>query len=599
MALNTLNDGLPIANANITPMFNEVQNDSYDLDFINEDSYNDDWRKPLPYDLFNKLGDLDDMERAVLEVTDGDYKVEKHHVYTVDGYKLNLYHIVESDKNFIPLKKKNPKKGVFCIGHGLMESSINAISGGYNSLPFKLFFKNYDIWLCNNRGNYLTEYVGKKYAMKKNLEQYTIQDLRDIGFDENAYSESSEYEVGNLKKKKKKKKLKKNDSKSKKNNQGQPNLTENKSHKNKKETSNTNLQHKTTQDCQSNEDDKEPIVGETSKSGIKKQDNLASSADENVENVENDENVENVENDEVTNLESMLENNNLFDSCDIDIKKIYELAGITEEDLKYLDDMKKKDIEENINETDEWTFEDMGKKDIPAIIKYIKTKTKQDKIKYIGLSQGSMSFLVGACVNPYVNNSIDRCYLMSLPIILWKKSDIFFALKVFINISKHFKTIVKLRKYAMDHIPKKLHKRCIIDLSHYITSNVLKFVRNDPYNKDVYYLNTPSGSNSDANMQKWLSSFNKDKPVTDIFEKNNKQCTIPICLIYGDKDCIVDASSSIEYMQQIFQNNELKIIKNSEWSHLDPMAADTDDIIFSHIMKDMKNDNSQKKKKKI
>ncbi|CAD2091744.1 steryl ester hydrolase, putative [Plasmodium vinckei lentum] len=559
MALNTLNGGLPVANANITPMLHEVRNEPHGFNFINEDNNDDNWDESLPCDLFKLLEEFDDMERVVLEVTNGDYKVEKHHVYTVDGYKLNLYHIVESDKIYVPLRKKNPKKGVFCIGHGLMESSISAISDGYNSLPFKLFLKDYDVWLCNNRGNYLTEYVGKKYAMKKNLERYTIEDLHDIGFDE------SDFE------KKNKKKLKKNDSKSKKNNQDQPNLTKNKSNMNTKEVSNTNLRQKTT-DCQNNGNGKEPMIGETSKSVSQKQEKLTSSTQEN------------------------MENDSLFDSDDITIKKMYELAGITEEDLKYINNMKKKDIKENIKEIDKWTFEDMGKKDIPAIIKYIKTETKQDKIKYIGLSQGSISFLIGACINPYVNNSIDQCYLMSLPIILRKKSEILLSLRMFMFISKYFKTILKLRRYAVEHIPRKYHKRYIIDLAHYLTSDVFKFVLGGSYNKDVYYLNTPNGSNSDANLKHWLSSFNKQGPVTDIFEKNNKQCTIPICLIYGDKDCIVDSDSSIKYMQNIFKDNKLQVIENDEWSHLDPMIADTGEIIFSHIMKNAQNDKPKKKK---
>lgn len=258
--------------------------------------------------------------------------------------------------------------------------------------------------------------------------------------------------------------------------------------------------------------------------------------------------------------------------------------------------MKKEDIEKNIKETDTWTFEDMGKNDIPAIIKYIKTKTKQDKIMYIGLSQGSISLLIGGCLNHYVNKSIERCYLMSLPIILWKKSEIFFALKGFIFISKHFKHVLKFRNYAIKHIPKKFVKRLITNLSHFLTSNILKLVQNDIYNKEIIYLNTPSGSNSTANVHKWLSSFDKT-PVTDIFEKNSKNCTFPICLIYGDKDCLVDSNASIEYMQKIFKDNELQIIKKNEWSHLDPMVSDNEDIIFSHIMKDIKKKKSKQNSK--
>ncbi|CXI42916.1 steryl ester hydrolase, putative [Plasmodium berghei] len=588
MALYALNDGLPVINVNISTMFNEVNNETYNFDFISGQKYYDSWRSPLPYEVFNKLEDLDDMEKIVHDITDGDFKAEKHHVYTIDGYKLNLYHITDSDKNYTPLKKKSLKKGVFCIGHGLMESSINAISGGYDSLPFKLLLKNYDIWLCNNRGNYLTEYVGKKYAMKKNLERYTIEDLRDIGFDESTYSKNLEYDKIDSKKKKKKfleklcNKQDKNKDESKPNPMKRKFYIKNNSCLNKKEMNNTNLQKKAIKNNHS----------DYNKNGIDSKVDMTSKSQINNDKKSNDNVQENINDVEIKYLKSMLPNSKLFTSEDINVKKIYELVGITENDLKYLDDMKKEDIEKNIKEIDKWTFEDLGKNDIPAIIKYIKSKTKQDKIMYIGLSQGSISLLIGGCLNPYVNNSIDRCYLMSLPIILWKKSEIFFALKGFILASKHFKKIIKLRNYAMKYIPQKLMKYLIINLSHFLTSNILKFVRNDICNKDIIYLNTPSGSNSTANIHKWLSSFDKG-PVTDIFEKNSKNCTFPICLIYGDRDCLVDSNASIEYMQKLFKDNEMQIIKKNEWSHLDPMIADDEDIVFSHIMKDIKKDKSK------
>ncbi|KEG02195.1 steryl ester hydrolase, putative [Plasmodium vinckei vinckei] len=546
MALNTLNGGLSVANTNVTPILNEIKNEPYDFNFINENNNNNNWKKGLPNDLINTLEKLDDMERAVLQATNGDYKVEKHHAYTVDGYQLNLYHVVESGKNGVPLKKKNPKKEVFCLGHGLFESSISTIANGYTSLPIKLFLKNYDVWLCNNRGSGLTEYVGKKYAMKKNLERYTIEDLYDIGFDENDFQ--------------------------KKNNQDQPNLTKNKSDVNTKEVSKTNLRQKPTTNCQNNGNGKEPMIGETSKSGTLKQKKLTSNTKENVRN------------------------DNLFNSDDINIKKMFELVGITEKDLKSIDNMKRKDVKKNIKEKNRWTFEDMGAKDIPAIVKYIATETQQDKIKYVGLSQGSISFLIGGCVSPYVNNSIEKCYLMSLPIILPTRSNMERPLKMFIAISKHFKTILKFRRYLMKYLPKKYHKHHIIDLAHHLTSDVLKFVLYSPSNKDIYYLNTPSGSTSDANMKRWLSSFIANEPTTGIFEKNNKRCTIPICLIYGDKDCLVDSDSSIKYMQKIFKPPQLEIIRHPEWSHLDPMVSDNDDIIFSHIIKDSQNDKPKKKK---
>lgn len=61
----------------------------------------------------------------------------------------------------------------------------------------------------------------------------------------------------------------------------------------------------------------------------------------------------------------------------------------------------------------DYTFEDVATKDLPAIIDYILGETKQEKLHYVGHSQGGTAFLVLNSVLPEYNDKISAADLLA------------------------------------------------------------------------------------------------------------------------------------------------------------------------------------------
>lgn len=55
----------------------------------------------------------------------------------------------------------------------------------------------------------------------------------------------------------------------------------------------------------------------------------------------------------------------------------------------------------------------MGKYDVPAIIDYILNNTKQEKLHYIGHSQGGTSLYIAMSLRPEYNNKVRLAILLA------------------------------------------------------------------------------------------------------------------------------------------------------------------------------------------
>ncbi|CRH00136.1 steryl ester hydrolase, putative [Plasmodium relictum] len=651
-----------------------------------------------------KKKNLDSMEKLLYDLTQGKIKAEKHYVYTLDGYRLNIYRIVHSNKN-IYHKEKNKKKEVFCLNHGLFESSINYTCKGYNSLAFQIFANNYDVWICNNRGNSFTKYVGKKNALKKLFKKYSSEDLKDLGFNFSSYvSKNVNKEMRN-----KTKKTKKNDEEnynkeySEHSSFSNENILNNKIYgpiQKKKKVKNKLIEHSKypTKNMKRNNSecihelstfeidekvcDKNYYDGESELShNLKKSNSYCnyftkynSKSTNNYSDSDNKRNrlskkyfkfnsllnfipgfkdnnnndINNRQGEETKSLSRSQTNNTFvngsskkynfigsdltsssstfpFDSSlnfnktfynsknlkgyenEINFISTKEQYKATENYINFLNEKKleeydKEEVEEEEEEEEDddlnedeisnqekfkWTFEDMSTKDLPSIIKYIKNETKKDKIIFVGFSQGSIQLLISSCLNEYVNNSIKRCYLMSLPIILRSKYDLLKSMKLLLLLSKCLNAFLRGKKFIQNILPYKISAYLISSAAHIITHNLLKYYNEniDSKDKKIFFLHTPNGGTSKANLNKWIESFNS-YPVTDIIEKYSHKCLYPITLIYGNEDTIVDTQKSINYMKKIYKNN-LKIISISKWSHLDPLWSDNKKMVISYILKDL------------
>ncbi|CRG96315.1 steryl ester hydrolase, putative [Plasmodium gallinaceum] len=633
----------------------------------------------------------DSMERLMYDLTKGKIKAEKHYVYTIDGYRLNIYRIVSAKKS-ICNHDEIKKKEVFCLNHGLFESSINYTCKGYNSLAFQIFANNYDVWICNNRGNSFTKYVGKNIALKKLFKKYSSEDLKDLGFNLSNYiPKNMNKEMENKRKKKKKKNEKYEENNNNSYNENYSFIYNNESILNdkiydpikKKKVKNGLIEHfknsiknikRNNSECihkLSTIENNEEVHNDNYRDNenklfhnLKKSNSYCYFTKCNSKNVSSDshynknnysknyfkfnslcsylprfrnynihKNNEETEEDKSffrcqTNNTYIHESNIRYDFIRNDLNSststfpfdnslYYNKTSYSAKYLKNHENEKKEEEEDEEDEEDEekdeedeedednsdnnnviddeisneekhnWTFEDMSTKDLPSIIKYIKNETKKDKIIFVGFSQGSIQLLISSCLNDYVNNSIKRCYLMSLPIILRSKYDLLKSMKLLLLLSKCSNAFLKGKTFIQNILPYKISAYLISNAAHIITHKLLKYYNEniDSKDKKIYFLHTPSGDTSKANLNKWIKSFNS-YPVTDIIEKYSYKCFYPITLIYGNEDTIVDTKKSINYMNKIYKNN-LKIITNDKWSHLDPLWSDNKKIVISCILKDL------------
>lgn len=64
-----------------------------------------------------------------------------------------------------------------------------------------------------------------------------------------------------------------------------------------------------------------------------------------------------------------------------------------------------------------FTFHEIGVLDLPAIIDYILTKTKQEKLSYVGHSQGAAVFFILMAEKPEYNNKIKIMHSLGMSIV--------------------------------------------------------------------------------------------------------------------------------------------------------------------------------------
>ncbi|CAA9988292.1 steryl ester hydrolase, putative [Plasmodium knowlesi strain H] len=510
-----------------------------------------------------KNNNLDSMEELLFKLTNGKFKAEKHHVYTADGYRLNLYRIVNTNEK----ENLSKKKEVFCLNHGLFESSISYTCKGYESLAFQIFANDYDVWISNNRGNAFTKFVGKNYALKKLRERYSLQDLKDMGVDVSEEMDS--------------------------------NLSTDEGTEGEQQQ----------QQHQNNDKDGDLVYG--TEEGANPQGPFGESSDCDSKMVHSFPYVpRELENGDATEVASEMTTEKTAEKIaemTTEVETENAAKGEDEEEVEELVNLNKKkeglhdmdddDVnKQNEPEINNWTFEDMGTKDLPPIIKYIREKTQREKIVYVGFSQGSIQLLVSCCLNDYVNRSIKRTYLLSLPIILKTKGEMLMSVRMLLAISRWNKAVVGSKEFLQKVLPEKICNSLIINSADLLTRNVFKFFTDnvDDSYKRIYYRHTPSGTTSRENLRKWLTCPNHE-PVSEAIDKYAYKCSFPITLVYGINDCLVDAERSIEYMKKKFTKNDLKIITKPEWSHIDPILTDNENIVLSCILEDMKREEEEKK----
>ncbi|KAM7360260.1 lipase 3 isoform 2-T4 [Cochliomyia hominivorax] len=90
---------------------------------------------------------------AVKRIQNDGYPVERHKVYTEDGYVLTLHRIPFVKKKGNKTTQALRRPVAFLLAGIYASSDAWLLNGHDNSLPYLLSHNGFDVWLGNNRGN--------------------------------------------------------------------------------------------------------------------------------------------------------------------------------------------------------------------------------------------------------------------------------------------------------------------------------------------------------------------------------------------------------------------------------------------------------------
>lgn len=96
---------------------------------------------------------------------------------------------------------------------------------------------------------------------------------------------------------------------------------------------------------------------------------------------------------------------------------------------------------------------EIGAKDLPAFIDHILNATKQEKLNYVGFSQGTTVFLVMASTRPEYNDKIIEAHLLG-PVAYLKEvnNPLYNAIAYFYKPLKKMLEISKVYKITVDNL---------------------------------------------------------------------------------------------------------------------------------------------------
>lgn len=193
------------------------------------------------------------------------------------------------------------------------------------------------------------------------------------------------------------------------------------------------------------------------------------------------------------------------------------------------------------NQKDYWSFSwhEIGSKDLPTFIDHILNTTKQEKLNYVGFSQGTTVFLVMASTRPEYNDKIIEANLLG-PVAYLKgvNNPLYNAVAYFYKPLKKVLEVLKVYKITVDNLKilkiaeVACHKivdstplACKVILS-FFSSNQLNCVSGLNYLKTIFYfmvenerkimffcsqfqtslpsilVNTPSGTSNECHFTK-------------------------------------------------------------------------------------------------
>ena len=269
---------------------------------------------------------------------------------------------------------------------------------------------------------------------------------------------------------------------------------------------------------------------------------------------------------------------------------------------------KKKNSSNMFNSYWHFSFDEMAKYDTPAVIKFIQEKTNQEKIDFVGHSQGTTIFMLAFILYPeLMNKSIGHFCTLGMvanlkhapsPLLRYFCDwDIFNHLSFgnFLNpgIKNGFYFYFACKKFNT--------------ISSKFISSIIQIVptKRIDFKKFLGVMHYEPGGSSYRNIIHWLQCYKKkdiymfdfndekknkkvySQPTPPKYDKSVlKEWKIPMFMVISDTDPYSDKKDIFEFCEKIPNQEIIKKFFVTKYNHLDYLwSHDSKNDIFVHIVK--------------
>ncbi|XP_012135889.2 lipase 3 [Megachile rotundata] len=268
----------------------------------------------------------------------------------------------------------------------------------------------------------------------------------------------------------------------------------------------------------------------------------------------------------------------------------------------------RKHVSMNVLDDDFWKFSwhEMGIYDLPAMIDYILKETKQEKIFYVGHSQGGTSFFVMASERPEYQKKLIATFALAPAVILPHTRNILFRLLApiandimklgeLIGVTEFTPSskLIQILGQEMckeDMITQPICRNIIflaggidVGLNMTLVPSVAKY---DPAGASVrqvvHYaqlLNSGRFQQYDHGLIRNLRQYGSILPP----QYDLSKVTMPVHIHYSTNDALVDHKDSIK-LYKMLPNAQKLLVPNSLFAHLDFVwGKDVDTLLYNKI----------------
>jgi pimeloyl-ACP methyl ester carboxylesterase len=226
----------------------------------------------------------------------------------------------------------------------------------------------------------------------------------------------------------------------------------------------------------------------------------------------------------------------------------------------------------------DWCLDDLAKYDFPAIIDCVCRHSMQEKVYFIGHSQGNAQAFMGLSFNPQICDKI-KLFVALAPAFYIKPPN-HWALKLMLNLEKKLFHALLGRK-AFVPMMCDMQKFLPISLYTNLAFNMFCYLFNwndslwDPRRKSKYFLFSPRLVSCKL-LWHWTNIMRQGVIHPLLAEKDN-QCkleniTCPLAMFYSDEDSLVNGESLLKELQ-VKKINLIHAEKVKTYEHMDLIWA--------------------------